>query len=116
MKPRSPPLLSIRLLDQLRERIRYMHYSLATEKAYLYWVRFFVRWSAGGNNGRMRHARDIDTNGVEAFLTMMVTERRVSASTHNQAPSAIVFLCRAVLAIDLPWQPVQLEACAKIDA
>jgi integron integrase len=103
MKPRAPPLLSTRLLDQLRERIRYMHYSLATEKVYLYWVRFFVRWSAGNNAGQMRHPREIDAKGVEAFLTMLATERRVSASTHNQALSAILFLYREVLAIDLPW-------------
>lgn len=78
-----------------------MHYSLATEKVYLYWVRFFVRWS--GRGGQMRHPRDIDAAGVEAFLTMLATERHVSASTHNQALSAILFLYREVLAIDLPW-------------
>jgi integron integrase len=101
MKPRAPPLQSSRLLDQVRERIRYMHYSLATEKVYLYWVRFFVRWS--GRSGQMRHPRDIDAAGVEAFLTMLATERHVSASTHNQALSAILFLYREVLTIDLPW-------------
>jgi len=46
MKPGTPVLQSTRLLDQVRERIRYMHYSLKTEKAYLYWARFFIRWSA----------------------------------------------------------------------
>lgn len=101
MKTRTPALQSTRLLDQVRERIRYLHYSLATEKVYLYWVRFFVRWS--GRSGPMRHPRDIDAAGVEAFLTMLATERRVSASTHNQALSAIVFMYREVLAIDLPW-------------
>jgi len=101
MKPRAPPLQSSRLLDQVRERIRYMHYSLATEKVYLYWMRFFVRWT--GRNGQMRHPRDIDAKGVEAFLTMLATERQVSASTHNQALSAIIFLYREVLAINLPW-------------
>jgi len=101
MKPRAPPLQSGRLLDQVRERVRYMHYSLATEKVYLYWVRFFVRWS--GRDGKMRHPRDIDAAGVEAFLTMLATERQVSASTHNQALSAILFLYREVLSIDLPW-------------
>lgn len=45
-KVAGPPLASKRLLDQVRERIRYLHYSLKTEKAYLYWVRFFVLWSA----------------------------------------------------------------------
>jgi site-specific recombinase XerD len=40
---------------------------------------------------------------VEAFLSMLATERKVSASTHNQAPSAVLFLYREVLNIDLPW-------------
>lgn len=44
MKPGNPPLQSTRLLDQVRERIRYLHYSLSTEKLYVYWVRFFIRW------------------------------------------------------------------------
>ena len=101
MKPGTPPLQSSRLLDQLRERIRSMHYSLSTEKVYAYWVRFFIRWSAWG--GSMRHPRDIGAPGVEAFLTMLATERKVSASTHNQALSALLFLYREVLNIDLPW-------------
>ncbi|MBK6568191.1 MAG: phage integrase N-terminal SAM-like domain-containing protein [Burkholderiales bacterium] len=83
MKPDAPPLHSARLLDQLRERIRYLHYSLSTEQVYVYWVRFFIRWS--GRGGSMRHPRDIGAPGVEAFLTMLATERKVSASTHNQA-------------------------------
>ena len=49
MKPRAPVLQSVRLLDQVRERIRYLHYSLGTEKTYLHWVTFFVRWH--GRNG-----------------------------------------------------------------
>ena len=55
MKPGTPPLQSTRLLDQVRERIRYMHYSLSTEQVYLYWVRFFIRWS--GRSGEMQHPR-----------------------------------------------------------
>ena len=101
MKPGAPPLQSSRLLDQLRERIRYMHYSLSTEQVYVYWVRFFVRWS--GRDGAMRHPRDIGAQEVEAFLTMLAAERKVSASTHNQALSALLFLYREVLNIDLPW-------------
>ena len=101
MKPGTPVLRSIRLLDQIRERIRYLHYSLSTEKAYLYWVRFFIRWH--GRAGGMRHPREMGVPEVEAFLTMLATERRVSASTHNQALSALLFLYREVLAIDLPW-------------
>lgn len=101
VKPGNPPLLSVRLLDQMRERIRYMHYSLSTEKVYLYWVRFFIRWS--GHGGPMRHPRNMGAPEVEAFLSMLATERKVSASTHNQALSALLFLYREVLSIDLPW-------------
>ena len=101
MKPGTPVLRSTRLLDQVRERVRYLHYSLSTEKAYLYWVRFFIRWH--GRSGGMRHPREMGAQEVEAFLTMLATERRVSASTHNQALSALLFLYREVLAIDLPW-------------
>jgi site-specific recombinase XerD len=102
MKPGGPVLQSTRLLDLVRERIRYMHYSLKTEKAYLYWARFFIRWSATQPGG-MRHTRDMGVQDVEAFLSMMANERNVSASTHNQAPSAVLFLYREVLGIDLPW-------------
>ena len=102
MKLGTPLLRSTRLLDQVGERIRYMHYSLKTEKAYLYWVRFFIRWSATQPGG-MRHPRDMGMADVEAFLSMMANERKVSASTHNQALSALLFLHREVLNIDLPW-------------
>ena len=97
MKPRNPPLQSTRLLDQVRERIRYLQYSLKTEKAYLHWVRFFVRWSG------LRHPRDMGVREVEAFLNMLANERRASASTHNQALSALLFLYREVLGVELPW-------------
>ncbi len=74
-----------------------MHYSLRTEQAYLYWVRFFIRWH------QLRHPRDMGAAEVEAFLAMLASERRVSASTHSQALSALVFLYREVLGLDLPW-------------
>ena len=48
MKPSSPVLQSTRLLDQLRECLKYNYYSLNTEKYYVYWVIFFVRWSGLG--------------------------------------------------------------------
>jgi integron integrase len=86
-----------RLLDQVRERARYLHYSLRTEKAYGYWVRMFVRWSG------MRHPRDMGEPEVKAFLTMLASQRRVSSSTHNQALSALLFLYREVLGSQLPW-------------
>ena len=64
-------------------------------------MRFFIRWS--GRSGQMQHPRDIGAPGVEVFLSMLATERKVSASTHNQALSALLFLYREVLSINLPW-------------
>jgi integron integrase len=96
-KPCKPALMSKRLLDQLRERIRYMHYSLRTEQAYVYWVRFFIRWHD------LKHPREMGAPEVERFLTYLATERRVSASTHKQALSALLFLYKEVLDMDLPW-------------
>ncbi|MBC7601996.1 MAG: integron integrase [Ramlibacter sp.] len=86
-----------RLLVQVRERARYLHYSLSTEKAYVYWIRFFIRWH------NLRHPRDMGSAEVEAFLTMLATQRKVSTSTHNQALSALLFLYREVMSIQLPW-------------
>ena len=74
MKPGAPSLQSTRLLDQVRERVRYMHYSLKTEKAYLYWIRFFIRWSATQSGG-MRHPRELGVTDVEAFLSMLAKDK-----------------------------------------
>ena len=98
MKPASPPVLrATRLLDQVRERIRYKHYSLRTEQAYVQWVRMFVKWHG------LRHPRDMGQLEIEGFLAMLANERRVAAATHNQALSALLFLYREVLGMDLPW-------------
>jgi site-specific recombinase XerD len=102
----APP--APRLMDQVRERARYLHYSLRTEKAYVYWTRFFVvRWHG------LRHPRDMASAEVESFLTMLATQRRVSSSTHNQALSALLFLYKEVLAVDLPWLQLQRPSYAR---
>jgi integron integrase len=87
----------IGLLSALRERLRYLHYSLRTEEAYVAWVRRFVHW-----HGR-RHPRDMGGPEVERFLSMLANDRGVSPSTHKQALSAILFLYRDLLGVDLPW-------------
>lgn len=86
-----------RLLDQVRARMRLRHYSLRTEQAYLYWIRRYIR--ACG----MRHPRELDGVAVEGFLSRLATDDHVAASTQNQALSALLFLYREVLAIELPW-------------
>jgi hypothetical protein len=57
LKPGTPALRSTRELDEFRERIRCMHYSLSSEQVGEYWVRVFIRWSCNG--GAMRHPRDM---------------------------------------------------------
>ena len=86
-----------RLLDQVREVIRRKHYSLRTEEAYVDWTRRFVRFCD------LRHPRDCGAPEVEAFLTHLAMQGRVSASTQNQARSAILFLYKEVLQAELPW-------------
>jgi integron integrase len=92
-----PPLTATRLLDRVRERIRYRHFSISTEKTYVYWIRWFIRW-----NG-LKHPADMGAPEVEAFLSFLAKDRQVSASTHRQALSALLFLYQEVLEVDLPW-------------
>jgi integron integrase len=86
-----------RLLDQLRERIRYLHYSIRTEEAYVHWVRAFVRFHG------LRHPKEMGADEVRAFLSWLAVERHVSVSTHRQALSALLFLYRQVFGQQLPW-------------
>ncbi len=86
-----------RLLDKVRERIRYLHYSIRTEDAYVHWVRGYVRFH------RMRHPGSMGADEVKAYLSWLAVERRISVATHRQAQSALVFLYRQVLGQDLPW-------------
>jgi integrase len=85
------------LLDQLRERIRLRHYSIRTERAYVDWARRFILF-----HGK-RHPISLGAAEVETFLTSLAVDRNVSASTQNQALSALLFLYRDVLNVDLPW-------------
>ncbi len=88
---------SPKLLDQVRDLIRTKHYSIRTENQYLQWIRRFILF-----HGK-RHPRDMGAPEVEAFLSHLAVSRDVAASTQNQALSALLFLYREVLGIDLPW-------------
>ena len=92
--PTSPPP---KLLDQVRDRIRVKHYSLRTETQYVQWVKRFILF-----HGK-RHPSEMSAPEVEAFLTHLAVAEQVSASTQNQALSAILFLYKEVLIIELPW-------------
>ena len=88
---------SPRLLDQVRGKIRLKHYSLRTEQAYSDWIKRYIRF-----HGK-RHPRDLGAADVEAFLTALAVDGKVAASTQNQAKSALLFLYKEVLALELPW-------------
>ena len=81
----------VRLLDQLRQAIRARHYSPRTEKVYVYWVRFYIRFHS------LKHPLELNEADVSQFLTFLAVKREVSPSTQNQALNAIVFLYKRVL-------------------
>ena len=93
-----------RLLDQVRARLRLKHYSLRTEQAYVGWVRRFIL----AND--KRHPRDMGVAEVEGFLSTLATRGQVAAGTQNQALSALLFLYREVLSIELPWMETVVRA------
>jgi len=82
---------SPRLLDRMRAEIRLRHYSIRTEEAYVDWARRFILYH------NKRHPKEMGAEEVRDFLSHLATERNVSASTQNQAKSALPFLYREVL-------------------
>jgi integrase len=86
-----------RLLDRMREALRLRRYSRRTEEAYVAWARRYILF-----HGK-RHPAALGAPEVTGFLTSLAVEGRVAASTQNQALSALLFLYRNVLEIDLPW-------------
>jgi len=86
-----------RLLDRLRGAIRRLHYSRRTEEAYIHWTKRFIYF-----HGK-RHPAELGEAAVTAFLNYLATDRNVAASTQNQALSALLFLYKETLGIELDW-------------
>ena len=84
-----------KLLDQVRDTIRLKHYSYKTEQTYVGWIRRYILFH------NKRHPKEMGAAEIEAFLTHLAVEKQVSASTQNQAFSAVLFLYRQVLHQDL---------------
>lgn len=93
----TPVSGSPKLLDQVRDLIRVKHYSIRTERTYLDWIKRYILFHD------KRHPKDMGASEVTAFLTHLAVVGQVSSSTQNQALSAILFLYREVLGIELPW-------------
>src|SRR5512145_382866 len=96
-EPSPPPARPPRLLDRVRDAIRARHFSRRTEKAYVHWTKRYIFF-----HGK-RHPAEMGAPEVTAFLTSLAVQDKVAASTQNQALSALLFLYRAVLGLDLPW-------------
>jgi integron integrase len=84
-----------KLLDQYRETLRIRHYSHRTEETYISWVRQFILFH------KKRHPREMGVDEINTFISFLVNEKHIAASTQNQAISSILFLYRHVLNIEL---------------
>src|SRR5262245_17991854 len=94
LTPTGPPASPPRLLDRVRAACRVRHYSLRTEDCYADWVKRFVLF-----HGK-RHPLEMGAAEINAYLTHLAVDGRVSASTQNQAFSALLFLYQKVLEVD----------------
>ena len=94
-RPDSPALA--RFLLQVKEQMRVRHYSYRTEQQYVQWIRRFIQFNRG------RHPARMAAPEIESFLTHLANARKVTASTQNQALSALLFLYKSVLNVELPW-------------
>ena len=109
--PRKP-----KLLDQVRAKLRLLHYAKRTEEAYVDWITRYILFhnpcltetgtgtskTRSQSRSSVRHPRELGVREVEAFLTHLAVKGKVAASTQNQALSALLFLYKQVLEIELP--------------
>jgi integron integrase len=93
----APPANKPKLLDQVREVIRRKHYSIRTEQAYCDWIKRFILFH------RKRHPAEMAEPEITAFLTHLAANSNVAAATQNQALSALLFLYREVLRLEIGW-------------
>ena len=97
----DPGAPSGKLLEQLSDQLRTQHYSRRTEGTYISWVRKFILF-----HGK-RHPSELGPEEINAFISYLALEREVAASTQNQALSAVLFLYRHVLKIELDETALQ---------
>lgn len=100
----------LKLMDQVREVLRYHHYAYRTEQTYCQWILRYIHHFGGKTHPKTLSAKD-----VERFLSHLATEGKVSASTQRQALNALVFLYRQVLDIPLEDKitPARVKRSAK---
>ena len=84
-----------KLLDMVRDKVRFKHYSMSTEKTYVHWIKHYIFYH------QKRHPKDMGKSEMEAYLTHLAVDKKVSPSTQNQAFSALLFLYKEVLGVDV---------------
>jgi integron integrase len=94
----------VKLLDQVRNALRTEHYSYRTEQAYLDWIRRFIVFH------KKRHPVDMGEAEIQAFIAHLAVDRKMAASTQNQALSAVLYLYRHVLHKDLQLSSTAVRA------
>jgi len=90
-----------KLLDIVRDKIRFKHYSVSTERSYLYWIKYFILYHD------KRHPIQMGKPEIEQFLTYLATHKKVSPTTQNQAFSSVLFLYKEVLGVDMSGENIQ---------
>lgn len=94
-------MMKKKLLDVVRDKIRFKHYSISTEKTYIFWIKHYIFFH------QKRHPLDLGKKEIEDFLTFLAVTKKVSPSTQNQAFSALLFLYREVLGVDISTWNIQ---------
>lgn len=95
-KQKFRPNPRLKLMEQVRQVMRYHHYAYRTEKTYSDWILRYIKFHGGKT-----HPKNMGKNEIEAFLSHLATQGKVSASTQRQALNAIVFLYHKVLDIQI---------------
>lgn len=94
-------MMKKKLLDVVRDKIRFKHYSISTEKTYVFWIKHYILFH------QKRHPIDLDKKEIEDFLTFLAVTKKVSPTTQNQAFCALLFLYREVLGVDISTWNIQ---------
>jgi len=90
-----------KLLDCVRDKIRVKHYSISTEKTYVHWIKCYILFHD------KKHPNEMGKDEIEQYLTSLAVKNKVSPATQNQAISAILFLYREVLGVDMSEWDIQ---------
>ena len=94
-----------KLLDIVRDKIRFKHYSYSTERTYVHWIKHYILFH------HKKHPIEMGKDEIESYLTKLAVKDKVSPTTQNQAFSALLFLYKEVLGIDMSeWNIQALRA------